>query len=115
MTVHLQKDIERLHQEMLTMSGRVEQMVQTAVGLLTDCDYETAVDFGRRDDEIDRLDVEIEDRALKALALPQPVAGDLRKITAGELHEYVFESATRLQRNQTPQLHGDPDQVLVAW
>ena len=82
MTVHLQKDIDRLHQEMLTMSGRVEQMVRTSVALLAECDYEAAVDFGRLDDEIDRLDVEIEDHALKTLALHQPVASDLRKITA---------------------------------
>jgi hypothetical protein len=38
-----------------------------------------------------------------------------KSITAGELHEYILRNATRLQRNQTPQLHGDAGQVLVQW
>ena len=38
-------------------------------------------DIIRKDDEIDRMDVEIEEECLKLLALHQPVAIDLRRIT----------------------------------
>ena len=41
------------------------------------------------------------------------------KITAGELHAYlgrnVKQQAIRLGREQTPELSGDADRVLVAW
>ena len=41
------------------------------------------------------------------------------KITAGELHAFVAENvarqAPRLATDQTPQITGDPDRVLVAW
>jgi hypothetical protein len=36
-------------------------------------------------------------------------------ITAGELHNYILRKAIRLQRNQTPQMQGDADRVLVQW
>ena len=42
-------------------------------------------------------------------------ANDDHQITSGELHEYILGNATRLQINQTPQLHGDTDRVLVRW
>lgn len=38
-----------------------------------------------------------------------------KKITAGELHEYVLANVSRLQRNQTPEMQGDADRVLVKW
>ena len=38
-----------------------------------------------------------------------------RQITAGELQEYVLANVSRLQRNQTPELMGDAERVLVSW
>jgi hypothetical protein len=38
-----------------------------------------------------------------------------QQITAGELQEYVLANVSRLQRNQTPELMGDAERVLVAW
>ena len=38
-----------------------------------------------------------------------------RKITSGELHNYVLANVSRLQSNQTPELEGDPERVLVNW
>ena len=37
-----------------------------------------------------------------------------RTITNGELHAFVNKNVSR-QANQTPQLNGDPEQVLVKW
>ncbi len=38
-----------------------------------------------------------------------------RAITAGELHTYVLGQVSRLQHNQTPELQGDAERVLVRW
>ena len=42
-----------------------------------------------------------------------------QKITAGELHTYlgknVQKQAIRLGREQTPELSGDGERVLVRW
>lgn len=38
-----------------------------------------------------------------------------RAITAGELHAYVLGQVSRLQRDQTPELQGDGQRVLVRW
>ena len=38
-----------------------------------------------------------------------------RKITAGELHDYVRSNVTRLRRDQTPQLKGNKETVLMRW
>jgi len=38
-----------------------------------------------------------------------------QKITAGELHQYVQANVSRIQRNQTPELQGDAERVLVRW
>ena len=37
-----------------------------------------------------------------------------RTITNGELHAFINKNVSR-QANQTPQLNGDPNQVLVTW
>ena len=38
-----------------------------------------------------------------------------KKITSGELHEYVLANVSRMQRNQTPELQGSANRVLVQW
>ena len=37
-----------------------------------------------------------------------------KTITNGELHAFINKNVSR-QANQTPQLNGDPEQVLVQW
>lgn len=81
MSIHLIRDLDHLHRTVLTMCGRVEEMIHEAVDALHKPDYERAVEIIKRDDEIDRMDVEIEEECLKLLALHQPVAIDLRRIT----------------------------------
>lgn len=90
MTVHMQLDLSELHRELLAMCGRVEDMIHRAVDQLSSPDYEVTRQLIQEDNDIDRWDVRIEDHCLKVLALYQPVAIDLRRITtvmkvAGEL------------------------------
>jgi len=80
MSVHLQREIERVKKSILALCAIVEDQVQMAVRALLERDADLAREVERRDDEIDRREVEIEEDCLKILALHQPVAIDLRFI-----------------------------------
>ncbi|MGH7202105.1 MAG: phosphate signaling complex protein PhoU [Planctomycetaceae bacterium] len=107
MSIHLQRDLDALHRDLLTMSGLVEEMIHQAVDALSHPSEERAKALRARDEEIDRWDVRIEDECLKTLALNQPVAGDLRRVSAvlrmtaevervGDLAVHVAERACGL-------------------
>jgi phosphate transport system protein len=81
MSLHLTRDLEALHKDLLSMSAAVEEMIHRAVAQLGEPDYEQADALAREDDVIDEWDVRIENSCLKILALHQPVAVDLRRIT----------------------------------
>lgn len=81
MSIHLVRDLDALHRLVLTMCARVEDMIHVAVETLHHPDYDRAREIVAQDDDIDTLDVEIEEECLKLLALHQPVAIDLRRIT----------------------------------
>ena len=82
MSVHLQRQIERLKKDVLSLCASVEEQVQLAVRALLDRDEEMAKQVEQRDLKIDHQEVEIEEGCLKTLALYQPVAGDLRFIVS---------------------------------
>jgi phosphate transport system protein len=82
MSIHLIRDLDSLHRKVLTMCGHVEEMIHQAVDALHQPQFQKARDIVAKDDEIDAMDVQIEEECLKLLALHQPVAIDLRRITA---------------------------------
>ncbi|MHB0957910.1 MAG: phosphate signaling complex protein PhoU [Pirellulaceae bacterium] len=82
MSVHLQREINRLKQSLLLLCRMVESQVQLAVKALLDRDQSLAEQVEQRDDEIDQREVEVEEDCLRVLALYQPVANDLRLIVA---------------------------------
>ena len=92
MTVHMHLDLSELHRELMSMCARVEDMIHRAVGQLSAPDYAVTRQLISEDNEIDRWDVRIEDHCLKVLALYQPVAIDLRRITT------VMKVAAELER-----------------
>ena len=63
------------------MSAAVEAMIHKAVRQLHEPNYQQAVSLADDDDAIDDWDIQIEEKCLKLLALHQPVASDLRRIT----------------------------------
>jgi phosphate transport system protein len=81
MSVLLQADLNALHKDLLSMSASVEEMIHQAVAQLSEPSIEEAKALMDRDTDIDRWDVVIEENCLKMLALHQPVAIDLRRIT----------------------------------
>jgi phosphate transport system protein len=80
MSIHLQRQIDRLRQDLLAVCAAVVDQVHLAVQALLNHDQDLARRVERQDLEIDRREVENEEEYLKTLALFQPVAGDLRFI-----------------------------------
>jgi phosphate transport system protein len=92
MSIHLTRDLESLHQHIMSMCAVVEEVVHKAVDELGRPDVALSQQLVDRDDEIDRWDVRIEEECLKILALHQPVADNLRRVTA------VLKIAWELER-----------------
>jgi phosphate transport system protein len=82
MSVHLQREIDRLKKSLLSLCALVEDQVQSAVQAFLNRDETAAREIVERDIKIDHLEVEVEEECLKTLALHQPVATDLRLIIA---------------------------------
>ena len=81
MSLHLSQDLDEAHNSLLKLSGQVEDMIALAVKSLVERRGSLAGEVIQRDTEIDRAEVRIEEECLKMLALHQPVAADLRRIT----------------------------------
>jgi phosphate transport system protein len=80
MSVHLQRDLERLKHDLLGQSSLVEQMVMQACAALGELSTQSFDDVQRSEDRVNEAEVRIEEEALKILALHQPVAVDLRRV-----------------------------------
>jgi phosphate transport system protein len=82
MAIHLQKELDKLKKRILSLGGMVEERVRMAIKSIGSRDENLAKKIIKMDYEIDELEVEVEEECLKILALHQPVAVDLRFITA---------------------------------
>jgi phosphate transport system protein len=80
MSVHLEREIQKLKRKLLSLSALIDEQLQLAVRAVIERDEELAREVRERDEEVDRLEVEVEEECLKILALHQPVAVDLRFI-----------------------------------
>ena len=81
MRVHLQRDIEKLKRRLLVLSTEAEEAVRQAVQSISDRDASLARAVVEREAQTNRMEVDVEEDCLKILALHQPVAGDLRRIS----------------------------------
>lgn len=79
---HLQREIDRLKKKILSLGAMVEERVRMAIEAHAKRDGDLARKIIEADREIDALEVEMEEECLKILALYQPVAVDLRFISA---------------------------------
>ena len=74
-------ELHKLHDQLLLMGAKVEEMIANSMRALTERDSELARRMIEYDHQINRLEVEIDELCLKILAKRQPVASDLRLIT----------------------------------
>jgi phosphate transport system protein len=79
---HFEEDLQALKQRLLNMGALVEERVHQAILSLIERRHELAERVKEGDREVNDLQIEIDDRCLKLLALQQPMATDLRLITA---------------------------------
>ena len=89
---HAQEEIEHLKQRLLYMAGLVEHMVFTGTRALNERKADLFGEVISREDQVNALQLEVDDRALKLLALQHPLAGDLRFVVA------ALKATTDLER-----------------
>lgn len=82
MSTHLQREIDTIKRELLSLGGLVEEALWKAVQAFNERDEDLAREVVETDRTIDRLEVQMEEECLKVLALHQPVAQDLRLLVA---------------------------------
>src|SRR5580765_6846794 len=103
---HFQEELDVLKARLLEMGGLAEQRVRRAVQGLAEREHELIESVLIGDEPINALQLEIDDRCLKLLALHQPMATDLRAVMAavkintdlervGDLAVNIAEAARR--------------------
>ena len=73
-------NLEELHNDLLRMGSIVEKQIHDCIDALVNQNTEKAEKIMQNDDVVDDLESEIEDKAIKLIAMQQPLASDLRNI-----------------------------------
>ena len=82
MTKHIERQIDQLKEKILRVGTLVEEAISKSITALINRDTALAQRVVASDEQIDRMEVEVEEECLKILALYQPVAADLRFVVA---------------------------------
>lgn len=75
---HFHEELTQLKQALLDMGAISQQLIDLSIKALLEHERDTAEEVIAGDKRVNRLEVEIEQRAIKLLALQQPMARDLR-------------------------------------
>lgn len=122
MTRVFMHEIERLKKQILELSAQVEEGLILAVKSLQTRDEALAEQVIRGDFDVDQAEVEVEEEALKILALYQPVAMDLRFLTTvlkinndleriGDLATNIAKRAVKISKEPEVPV---PEQMIEA-
>src|SRR3546814_15413740 len=76
------EELQRLSAVLLRMGGLAEAQLSAAIEALVRRDSDLAQKVVAGDEAIDQMDVELDDNAVRTLALRQPMANDLRATIA---------------------------------
>jgi phosphate transport system protein len=106
---HFEEELQGLKNRLLNMAALVEERLHRAIVALVERDETKAQRIVDGDKEVNDLQIEIDDRCLTLLALQNPMASDLRLITAamkinadlervGDQAVNVAEQSLRLMR-----------------
>ncbi len=110
---HFAEELEELNQALLEMGGLVESSIHTSVQALVEHDDRMARRVVEDEALINRMELDIDARVTRLLALNQPVAGDLRLLVMclkintdlermGDLAVNVAERAISLNKLSAP-------------
>jgi phosphate transport system protein len=79
---HFIEELDEVKQRLVAMGRLVEERIQLAIRALLDRDLHLTRMVIEGDAEVDRFQVEIDERCFTLLALQQPMASDLRSLVA---------------------------------
>jgi phosphate transport system protein len=73
-------ELEAIRSRMLHMGGLVEEQLGDAMTGYTDADHHLLESVRAKEDEVNRLELELDDRCIHIIARRQPAASDLRMV-----------------------------------
>ncbi len=82
MSKQIEEDLDQVLKQILHIGGIVEEAVDKSLRALLSGDLEAGAEVIEGDHVVDDLELEVEEKCLDILALRQPVASDLRLVTA---------------------------------
>jgi phosphate transport system protein len=111
------EQMQELQEKLVCMGRLAEAMIQIALRGLIERDESLAAEVFLKEDQVNDLQMEIDDRAVKLTALQQPVAGDVRFLfmssrIASEL-ERIGDQAVNICQNTHHVLQAPPMKPLV--
>src|SRR5271169_5287972 len=80
--VHFREELDELQRRLLEMAGLVESAIHQSVSALVERDDQLAKEVLWKEAQINQKDIEIDEFATRLLALYQPMARDMRFLTA---------------------------------
>ena len=80
--IKIDKELDTMEENVLKMGQKVVRMHEKVVQALNSPNKEIELEIVQSDDIINHLEEEINDQAVRSLALLSPVASDLRKVVA---------------------------------
>ncbi len=111
MTTHLEHEIQEVKQKLFAMADLAIEAITNGIQSLKKSDESLAEVVVRRDSEIDRLEIEIDDDCIRILVTKQPAAVDLRLVLAmlkiNTDLERIGDLATAMAK-ETIRLNGKP-------
>jgi phosphate transport system protein len=114
---HFDEQIQDLLEKLVLMGRLAESMIQLALRVLIERNESLSQDITAKEDEVNSLQLEIDDRAVKLTALQQPVGSDVRFLfmasrIATEL-ERIGDQAVNICENAHYVLKSTPLKPLV--
>jgi len=108
----LDNELEELKSEILRMGALIEKSIYESTMSLIEDDVDLAKQVIAEDDNIDMLNIDVQNKCLRLLALRQPLAVDLRAVQAdlqiatdlermGDCAEKIAKSTLRLHGKRT--------------
>lgn len=82
MTKQFEEDLYTLKQQLLKMAAKAETMIHLSMQALVQRDISLDAELSELEDDVNKLQLDVDDRCFKLLALRQPMAHDLRFIIA---------------------------------
>jgi phosphate transport system protein len=114
---HFAKDLDKLNASLIEMGGIAQRMIRDAIQALVSRDAAILDEVFALERRVNRMQVEIDEAALKLFATQQPVARDLRfLVTAMKLNaelERIGDQAVNIAEGTQMLLQGPPLKPLI--